>query len=181
MILVFTFATEAERDKFERIYEAYKGLMLHKAYGILHDRSLAEDAVSEAFIRVYKNLHKIEDAGDGRCAAFVATIARNCALTLLEKEKRGSLEEYDDSLQDDFDLEQSTISALSSDTIYAMVGGLEEAFRSVFLLRYAYDMSHKEIGKALGISENNVTVRLHRAKKKLAAMLRKEGYACEAD
>jgi RNA polymerase sigma-70 factor (ECF subfamily) len=48
-----------------------------------------------------------------------------------------------------------------------LVDRLKEEQRAVFLLKYAHDMSHRDIAKTLGITENNVTVRLHRAKAKL--------------
>lgn len=179
MLIVFSFSTESDRDKFEYIYEKYKNLLLHKAYGILQDHMLAEDAVSEAFIRIYKNLHKIDDPADGRSIAFLVTIAKNVALTMLSREKGKSVELIDDAQQDSFDLEQYILSEVSTEGIFAMLDGIGEELKSVFLLKYAYDMSHREIGKALGITENNVTVRLHRAKKKLTTMLVKEGYAYE--
>lgn len=85
---LFALASPAEGEAFEYIYTHYKGLMLQKAYGILRDPMLAEDAVSEAFIRIFKNMRKIEDPASNRCLAFVATITRNTALTMLHKERR---------------------------------------------------------------------------------------------
>ena len=73
------------------------------------------------------------------------------------------------------------LSAISSEQIAQIVESLPEELRSVFLLKYAYDLPHKKIGQQLGITENNVTVRLHRARKRLAAILIKEGYAVETD
>lgn len=170
-ILVLSFDSEQERDKFEYIFAKYRKLMLHKAYGILRDYHLAEDAASEAFIRIYKNIHKIGDPASNQTIAFVVTIVKNTALTMLQKVQNYATEEYDEEQASDFDLEESTISTLGSERIYQMVDSLGEEMKSVFILRYTHDMSHKEIGEMLGISENNVTVRLHRAKKKLASML----------
>jgi RNA polymerase sigma-70 factor (ECF subfamily) len=90
---------------------------------------------------------------------------------MLKKENSHITEEYDEELQDDFNLEESTISQLNSEFIYQTVDKLGEEMKAVFLLRYANELSHKEIAGMLGISENNVTVRLHRAKKKLAELL----------
>ncbi len=61
MFVVLTFTDASERDKFEYIFHKYKKLMMHKAYSVLGDYMLAEDAASEAFIRIYKNLRKIGD------------------------------------------------------------------------------------------------------------------------
>jgi len=175
LLIILAFESESERDKFEYIFSKYKKLMLHKAYGILQDYHLAEDAASEAFIRIYKNIHKIGDPADKQCIAFVVTIVKNVSLTMLNKEKSHTTEEYDEDQRDDFDLEADTISQMSADYIYSMLDKLGEEMKGVFLLRYAHELSHKEIGRILGISENNVTVRLHRAKKKLAELLKEGG------
>ena len=177
MLLLLSFASAHERDKFEYIFNKYRRLLLHKAYEILQDYYLAEDAASEAFIRIFNNLHKIDDPTDKKCIAFIVTIVKNVSLTLLKKEKSHAAEEYDYEQQDDFNLEEHMISKISSEHIYQMLNKLGEELKDVFLLKYAHDLSHKEIGKLLGISENNVTVRLHRAKKKLTALLKEGGQA----
>jgi len=182
VIVILLFQTAGERDVFAYLYERYKKLMLHKAYEILRDYALAEDAVSEAFIRVYKNLHKIDEPESPRAVAFLVTIVKNAALTLLRKQGRGepsSYEEFFENRADNFDLERETLAKISEEEIYALVNRLSEDLKGVFLLRFAYDLPLKEIGKTLGISESNAAVRLHRAKKKLAELLTKGGYARE--
>jgi len=179
MILFFAFSNETDQEKFEFLYRKYKNLLLHKAYDILKDYALAEDAVSEAYIRIYKNLHKIDDPTANKSIAFVVTIVKNVSLTMLSKEKRFPVEEYDEMQPDGFDLEESVLAAISSQQIYDIMEQLGEELRSVFLLRYAYDYSQKEVGALLNISENNVAVRLHRAKKKLAQLVAERGYSRE--
>ena len=179
--MIFVFGSEDERDKFERVYNKYRGLMLHKAYGILRDRMLAEDAVSEAFIRIYRNLRKIDDPESNRTAAFVSIIARNAALSLLRTRKRTADEQsLTDAYIDDADTEEAVLSSLATRDLYTALDALGEDFKRVFVLKYAYDLSHREIGKLLGMSENNVTVRLHRVRKKLAALLPEGGDGLEA-
>jgi len=176
MILFFAFSNESDQEKFEYLYRKYKNLLLHKAYDILKDYALAEDAVSEAYIRIYRNLHKIDDPTTNRSIAFAVTIVKNVSLTMLSKEKRFPVEEFDEMQPDSFDLEDSVLTAISSQQIYDIMQQLNEELRSVFLLRYAYDYSLKEIGELLKISENNAAVRLHRAKKKLAQLIAEKGY-----
>ena len=182
MLLLLTFASADERDAFEYLYTHYKGLMLRKAYDILRDPMLAEDAVSEAFIRIYRNMGKLDDPASNRSLAFVMTIVRNAALTIWHKQARQPTPLEDEAEPaDSFDVEQQVVDGLSEQEIYALVDGLGEELRSVFLLKYAYDYSNKQIGQLLGISANNVTVRLYRARKKLADRLVKEGYAVERE
>lgn len=186
MLLILTFSSETQRDAFDYIYNTYKRLMLHKAYGILRDYMLAEDAVSEAFIRIYKNISKIEDPASNSSIAFVMTIVKNVSLTMLEKEKNrwtnkddSAYETFDTMVADSYDLENQVLGSISADEIQQVVDSLNEELKSVFLLKFAHDLSHKEIGRLLNISENNVTVRLFRAKKKIAKLLREGGYVHE--
>ena len=175
MLLFMTFSSENEKEKFEYIYHKYKRLLLYKANQILKDFTLSEDAVSEAFIRIYKNLHKIEEADSNKTVSFIVTIVKNTSLTILEKENKNRTEEPKETEQAAFNLEEQVISQISAENIYRMVETLNEDLKSVFLLRYAHDLSNKEIGRLLGITENSVGVKLYRAKKKLSELLRREG------
>ena len=170
MILVFTFDTVEERDKFDYLYRKYKDLLFYKAWGILHDHMLAEDAVSEAYIRIYRNLTKVEELDSPRTVAFLTTIVRNTALTILSKVKPEIAEEPDENIADTQNVEDDVLSAISSEELVVIVGKLDEQSRNIFLLKYAYDLPHKEIAEQMNTTENNVTVKLHRVKKKLAKL-----------
>jgi len=178
VILIFAFAEVSERDKFEYLYRKYKNLLYFKAWEILRDPMEAEDAVSETFIRVYRNLDKIDDPDSPRCVAFLGTIARNVALTMAKKrsampvlvEDNESNAAYDEPA-DPLDLEATVIDKLSAEQLVLIVNRLDEQSRTIFVLKYSYDLSHREIAVQLGITENNVTVKLHRTRKKLAEMI----------
>lgn len=166
MILVFV--SETEKSKFEYLYEKYKRLLWTKANDILKDHALAEDAVSEAFMRVYKHLHKIGDADSPQAVSYLVTIVKNIAINIYHRQKRITpidISEYDEA--DVFSLEEMVEFQDEAAAAFKMVDRLREDLKAVFLLKYAHDMSHKDIAKVLGITENNVTVRLHRAKTKL--------------
>ena len=179
MLLLLTFASFEQQSKFEYLYNRYKNLLFHKAWQILQDHMLAEDAVSEAYIRIYRNLHKIEDVDSPRCAAFLVTITRNTALTILNRNKRELMEEIDETLPDQINIEDSVLSEMSRERITGLLDQLDEDMRNIFLLRYAYDLPSREIAAQLGTTENNINVKLHRARKKLAEIFRKEGVVNE--
>jgi RNA polymerase sigma-70 factor (ECF subfamily) len=178
VILIFAFADAGEAEKFEYLYRKYKNLLYFKAWEILHDQMAAEDALSETMIRVYRNMEKIGDPDSPQSAAFLTTIMRNVSLTLLKKQgRRGTQmaeDEPDEEIADPFDLEMTVLDGLSEERLCVIIGRLDEESRHIFVMKYAYDLSHKEIAKQMGITENNVTVRLHRTKKKLASLVGKE-------
>jgi RNA polymerase sigma factor, sigma-70 family len=179
LIFLFVFSEEEERDKFEYIYNKYKRLMFHKAYPILQNHALTEDAVSEAFIRVYKNLDKIDDPDSNMSIAFLMTIVKNVALTFVKREQKWNYDEITEEKESGINIESSILDEISASEIVKLIDELNDDLKSVFILKYAHELSHKEIADTLGITENNVTVRLHRAKKKLSILLEKEGYVNE--
>ena len=176
MILLLSFETETAQNTFEFLYEKYKKLMWRKAYDILKDYSLAEDAVSEAFIRVYRNLHRINNPESGQTASFLVTIVKNVAINLYHSRNKVipmDIGEFEQA--DSFNLEESVTTKDEALRATELVDKLSEDLRAVFLLKYAHGLPHKEIGNILKITENNVTVRLHRAKKKLLDLVQKGG------
>ena len=175
-IAVLSFSSEPDRDKFDLIYSKYRNIMLHKAYGILRDPHLAEDAVSDAFLRIYRNIGKISDPLSNQSIAYIITITRNTALSIYKKAGRAAGESVDsDALGDvadvSADVESNVIANIEAKRIYSLIDGLNERYKQVFLLKFAHGHSHGEIGRMLGMTEGNVTVTLHRARKVLMGLL----------
>jgi len=178
MFILLTFATEEDREKFELLFVNYKKLLLYHAYSILGDYNLAEDAVSEAYIRIYKNMAKIDDDIESpRTLAFLSMIVKNRALYILERQQKyGGIIEDAESEAGIYDIEEGVLSGVVTGDMLKIVAALREELRAPFLLKYAFDYSHREIAYLLDISENNVTVRIHRAKNKLSKLFREAGY-----
>lgn len=190
MILIFTFTDANEAEKFEYLYRKYKRLLYYKAWEILREPMAAEDALSETMIRVYRNMEKIDDPDSPRCAAFLTTIARNVSLTILKKQSQtpepapfgmDENEAYDEP-EDPFDLAESVLDRISEERLCLVIGRLDEESKTIFVLKHAYDLSHREIAEQMDLTENNVTVRLHRIRKRLAGLVKEElGVESRAD
>ena len=64
---------------FRRLYAAVAGRLLSVAFNILRERPAAEDAVQEAFLRIWRNAKRFDPA-KGAPLAWMGVIARNAAL-----------------------------------------------------------------------------------------------------
>ena len=71
---------EESKEKFVIVYERYCNLMLNVAYRYLTDRSLAEDAVQDAFLAIAKNIKKVGDPDSAKTRAYLLTVTRGCAI-----------------------------------------------------------------------------------------------------
>ena len=167
----------------EEIVRANIGWMLALAERLLRDRSLAEDAVQETFVRAFDGLTNFE--GRSTLESWLHRITVNTALSKLRQRKRLAEQSIDEH-QPEFDrrdcrieLPWSHLASVdeimeSEETrrrVYESIAELPDAYRIVLQLRDIEEYDTSEVATLLGISENNVKVRLHRARAALKKLL----------
>lgn len=159
---------ESDKEKFERLYNKYCGKMLGLAYTILHSRSLAEEAVSEAFLNTAKCFQKIHNLNLRDLEAYLVITVRNTSINILKKEKRSfAVEELFDSAQLDF---EKSIYRADESRLDEALKCLDTRLQAVIAYKYYYGYSIKEIADIMGVSKRTVDNLIARAK----AMLLKE-------
>lgn len=177
--------TKEEKEDFELLYQTYRKLMHWVANDILQDKALAEDAVHEAFVRIIKNFHKIDNILCSETKNYVVIIVRNVALSL-RKEKTHNFEEspfccegkYCVGEQSDDELHSilenisygfdETTDELFKKELMSKILLLPESLKEILLLYGYFGYSIKEIAISLNISEDAAYKRLQRARNKLA-------------
>ena len=174
----------ADREATADFVRMHIGWMLKLARVYLRDTSLAEDAVQNAFTQVFAK----SDQFSGRSAvrSWMRRIVVNEALMLLRK--RRSLNEDDaiDHLLPAFDEngcrleepwsavptpEQWLMTEETRRIVTEKIGQLPETYRVTLLLRDIEEQTTAEVAEALGVTEANVKVRLHRARAALKSLL----------
>ena len=84
-------AENEQRKKTERLYYKYRNALYKEAYSILHNETLSEDAVSDTFGKVIRNLHKIDEDASAKTFGYLRKICRNAAKNINKKHNRESL------------------------------------------------------------------------------------------
>ncbi len=167
----------------ERFVREHIGWMLTVARRILRDGDQAEDAVQEAFANVFKHL----DTFDGRSSlkTWMHRIVVNQALMALRKRSRTKEDPIDHLLpefdrfgcrvEDDWTHFETPESLLQKSQVRGriseLIDQLPEQYRIVLVLRDIEEMTTVDVAEALGLSESNVKVRLHRARAALKKLL----------
>lgn len=117
---------------------------------------------------------------------FLGKITRNLSLNKYEKqsaEKRGSgqipliLDELTECIPADRNSETLVEDMVIKETLDRFLENLSADARKIFVRRYWYMSSVKEIAEEYGLSESKVTVTLFRTRQKLKTVLEKEGIA----
>ncbi len=157
--------------------------MLRLAEQLLRDRSLAEDAVQEAFINAFQGMKAFE--GRSSLRTWLHRITVNAALAKLRQLKRfGELSldetppEFDHfgcRIESPWTHLASTQEILESESLRALVrekiDELEDPLRIILQLRDIEGYDTNEVADLVGISQSNVRVRLHRARRMLKSLL----------
>ncbi len=137
------------------------------------DRETARDLTQETFARAWDFC--VEGGEIREWRPFLYRTAYNLVVDTYRKKRSISL----DALVDDEDFAVSDESAGAKNTIVnaemrnvrKAIDELDETYRDIILLRYVEDLPPKEIARVTGLSENVVSVRIHRGVSKLKTLL----------
>ncbi len=173
---------EQERQ-FGEAYERYSDELFRHCSLRLSDRERAVEITQETFLKVWQYMERGEEVREIR--PFLYRTLHNLIIDEYRKMKSLSLEALVQHDEGGGDIE-SLMPADESNTLEAAInrfeGGralealkkLPDTYREVLVMRYVDQLSPKEIGDAIGESENAVSVRVHRGLKKLKSILEPE-------
>lgn len=168
--------TYDESEKLRRLYELYEQPMYRIAYAVFHSSELAEDAVSEAFIRIIENLHKVGEPEAPKSKSYIIRIIKSATIDLYRKRRHFYLREiavdYNESqlIDECANVEEKILSSVINGELGKMLCSLGETDRSIIRLRCIEDLPWKEVAKQLSLTESNVRKRFERIRKKLTEM-----------
>lgn len=152
-------------DAFEVLYQKYKQDIYHYLLYLCKDPSLAEDLMSETFLKAFTSLHQLKK--EDQIKTWLFTIARNVFLSECRKKKVTiSYEDY----MDQFIKEPRT---QDISFIQELIKQKDNRTQQLFQMRLD-GYSYAEIASTLNISENSCRVMDFRLKRWLKEELKKE-------
>lgn len=159
-------------DAFEQLFHLHGPKMKSIAFNLLGNPHDAEDAVQEAFLKVYRGLAGFQ--GQSAFSTWVYRIVVNACYDMRRRSQRqvDTVEPHTDA--DEHPLDRVGSPAANHPLRLALeksVAQLSEAQRVVFLLYEVEGLSHAEIGEMLQISEGASKNRLFEAKRELRRLL----------
>ncbi|MBM1107937.1 sigma-70 family RNA polymerase sigma factor [Aurantibacter crassamenti] len=161
---------------FAVLVNRYRNMVFTLTVQLLKNREEAEEIAQDTFVKIYKNLNTFN--GDSKFSTWVYRIAYNACLDRIKKNKKHettiSINEYNESqinsLETAFDIMDRTD---REQAIKSCLQKLPEDDSVLITLFYFEELSLTEISKVIGISANNVKIKLYRARKRLATILEK--------
>ena len=168
-MLIFLSLIDTKQDQrlFVTIYEKYKYLVYKIVHDIVHDTGYAEDVVQEVFVKVAKNIEKIDYPDSLRTKRYLITISKNTSIDFYRKlHKILEKEVYFDEVTSDTALYYSSKNDSEHENkIYDAIRNLPVKYRDIIILKYSSGYTNSEIADIMNISEDNVRQRISRGKK----------------
>ena len=163
---------DGEAPLFEILMRRHNQRLFRMARAILRNDAEAEDAVQQAYLSAYQHLAQF--AGQSKFATWLTQIALNAALALGRQSSRRAEVDLSDELKEGVmsgrlesrvpSPEQVVSGREMAGLVERAVDELPEIYRVVFMMREVQQLSTAEAADCSALSEENVKVRLHRAK-----------------
>ena len=161
--------TQEDKDKFEVLYEEYRGLMYYIANQILQNDQDSEDAVHNAFVTIAENMKNISEPVCPKTKSYIVTIIESRAIDLYRHKQRHPSVSLDDITVG------TQVEYVGKDGVAKCIAQLPNRYRHVLVLKHQLGFNNREVAKILKISEANAIKLDQRAKARLRALCQEEG------
>lgn len=155
--------------------EMFQGTIFGLCYRMVGHRQDAEDLTQEVFTRAFRSL-----SGWDRIRPlkpWLLMIAANCCRTALSK--RARLPENNEFSEDIAARPDVVRDVEFADAVQRALETLREDHRACFILFYEQELSVMQVAEALGCPEGTIKTWLHRARKEVAELLKKQGFGAD--
>jgi RNA polymerase sigma-70 factor (ECF subfamily) len=174
-------AMDQARERFAGLVATHQRRALRIAYQYLRDAAEADEAVQDAFVKVFNHIGSYRDAWPFE-VWFTRILVNSCLDRRKARARRdrwiaptddGEVPEGHDTLSGstELDPEQRLLARERRNRLAAAIDRLDGRQRTVFMLCHYGDCSPRDVSAMTGINESTVRVHLFRAVRKLRGFL----------
>ena len=154
-------ARAGDREAFISMIEQCKPTPSRVARSLLKQEEDVADAMQDTVLKAFQGIGSLKKPG--YCKTWLTKICMNCCYELLRGRKTVLLSDYAQESGVEYEWDDPL-------DVHAALSGMSGNDRLLLTLFYMEDMSQKEIGQLLGVSENAVKLRIARAKRKFQSI-----------
>jgi len=176
---------EGDIASFEQLIENYQDKILNYCYRMLGNRSDAEDATQEVFVKVFRFISSF--TGQSSFSTWLYKVASNVCMDFLRKHKRSDRqtvslnqtnaegEEFVLNIEDEtYAPYQAVQQTEAHRALHNALNQMKPEHRSVIVLREIEGLSYEEIARITGAAEGTIKSRINRARQILQKLLEKD-------
>ncbi len=160
-----------QRRAQEQLYRQFYRLVMVVALRYSRDEMDAADIVSQAFVKVFKNIHSF-DSSKGALQTWIKKIVVNEGLDHIKARERFSHNVELETVAEPT-ISNAVLEQMGADEIMKLIHKLPPATHAVFVLYAVEGYTHRQIAEKLHISEGTSKWHLSEARKFLQQQLSK--------
>ena len=179
---------EKDHDKFNEIYRIHGKYLYGIGMNILQNEDHVDEALQQCYIKIYENIDKIDDVNAEKAKAYFCVIMQNesnnifRAFNKINKKRHMTTAQQDKEFGDELsriadenaEVEEILARAEINQTLLDCFDELEEDQRQLIIMRCLRNYPYEELADVLNISQEAARQRVHRAKEKLAEIIREK-------
>lgn len=170
--LLYTRIKGKDKDALENLYDRYEKILFSFLYKMTQDRDLAEEALQEVFIKIWRGVGEYDDS-KGKFTSWLFRMAQNSAIDLIRKRKAATvpIDEIAEMPSNDSSVEQTAEWQEEKEHIQAAVSQLSAEQQEMIQLFYFKGHTHEKIAEICGLPLGTVKSRIRLALGKLKKSL----------
>ncbi len=158
-------------ELFETIYYQHKPMILQMCLGFVKgDKDIANDLLQEIFISVWNNLEKFKGASTYKTWIYRITV--NTCLQYIKKKKKEKTYPISEIENKISVVNNENIANPNIQKLYKAIGQLNKIDRLIIIM-VLENQDYDSISEIIGIKPTNVRVKIHRIKKRLETILKR--------
>jgi RNA polymerase sigma-70 factor (ECF subfamily) len=140
---------QGQLQDFGAFYESTYPAAYRVAYGVVGERTLAEDVTQEAYVTAYRKRGSYR--ADGAAEAWLYRIVVNTAISMLRQRRVRPIQPLDPEADQRPSVADAAPAAVDHVALVDGLGRLDPVSRSAVVLRYYLDLDYATIGSILGL------------------------------
>ncbi len=182
--LILKRALNGEKEAFAEIYDFYVIRIFRFVYLKTSSKETAEDLTSESFLKCWRYIKIKNESGkkeivkNNKISSLLYKIARNLIIDYYRKKKDLIIEIKEEEKEIIIDHKQDILAEINKkqevEELRKSLGYLKDDYQELLILKYVEDLTMPEIVDITGKKEGAIRVQLHRAKKALERVMRRE-------
>ena len=162
-----------DRNAQAELYSEYASGLLALCLRYTGDREEARDIMHDSMIKAFDNIGSFRYSGAGSLEAWLRRIGVNTAVDSLRRKYRIQAISLDQAFEDNIpEPDSEAVETIPADVLQRMVCSLPAVRRTVFNMYCIDGFSHKDVAKALGITEKGSASILAKARASLKKAIR---------
>ena len=159
---------------FELLYKRYNKKVLDKCYSLVKNRNTAEELTEDIFSKVYEKIASFKQLSS--FSSWLYSITYNHCIDYLREKKKLHYPNWsrENEIPEIIDETEETIEDIDYEKVMKILELIHPEEKALLIMRYNDNLSMKQIGTALRISEDAAKMRLKRARTRVLYLYTKK-------